>query len=227
MPEPSVDWLELSRIFAPLDEHQRERVLGRATRRTLARREVLERQGEPARTFYVVTAGYLKLTQLTAGGDEVVVRFVGPGEPYGGVVAFGQQTYPVTAQAVQHVELLAWPRDVLQTVLDDVPEVRTGIMAEITDHMREALTRVQQLSTERVGQRLAGTLLHLARPTGQTLRIAHPVTRQELAEMTGTTLFTVSRTLADWESRGFITTVDGRIHITAPARLAALRDDPA
>jgi CRP/FNR family transcriptional regulator, nitrogen oxide reductase regulator len=219
-------WPDDCRLVASLDADQQVRVLAAATSRTLKRREVLEREGDPALTFYVVRSGYLKLTQLTPNGDEVVVRFVGPGEPYGGVVAFQKQSYPVGAQAVERVEVLAWSRDALQRVLEEVPQLRLNIMGFITSHMREALDRVQQLSTARVGQRLAGTLLHLAQPVGEALRIAHPITRQELAEMTGTTLFTVSRTLSDWESRGFITPIDGRIHITAPARLAALRDDP-
>lgn len=226
MDEPSVGWSAHSRVFTGLLPDQRQAVLAAAATRRLERRDILERQGDPAHTFYLVDAGYLKLTQITAAGDEVVVRFVGPGEPYGGVVVFDHETYPVTAQAVEGVTVLGWSRTTLRRLLDECPQLRTNITAEIARHMRDALQRVQQLQTTRVGQRLAATLLMLAQPVGTALMIAHPITRQELAEMTGTTLFTVSRTLSDWESRGLIATIDGRIHLKQPARLEGLADEP-
>lgn len=214
-----------SRLFAGIDDQQRHAIIEAATPRTLARRQVLERQGDPGRAFYLVATGYLKLTQVTAGGNEVVVRFCGPGEPFGGVVVLDHETYPVTAQAVEHVGVLAWPLDVIRPLTEHVPRLRRNIVGEIAQHMRDALARVQQLQTTRVGQRLAATLLHLARPVGETLQIAHPVTRQELAEMTGATLFTVSRTLSDWEARGWIATVQAHIRLLQPACIEQLVDD--
>lgn len=214
-----------SRLFASLADDQRLAILQASRPRRLARREVLERQGDPARTFYLVAAGYLKLTQVTAGGEEVVVRFVGPGEPYGGVVVLDQDTYPVSAQAVEAATVLGWTRDVMRALTNEIPQLRMNIVGEIAQHMRDALARVQQLQTARVGQRLAATLLHLARPIGATLRIAHPVTRQELAEMTGATLFTVSRTLSEWESRGWIATVQAHIELLQPTHIERLVDD--
>ncbi len=212
-------------MLEKLSDGQRRSILAAGLPRTLARREVLEHQGDPARTFYLVASGYLKLTQLTAGGDEVVVRFVGPGEPYGGVVVLEQDTYPVSALAVEQVSVVGWPRDVLRRLTDDIPQLRMNIVTEIAQHMRDALTRVQQLQTTRVGQRLAATLLHLARPFEGTLQIAHPITRQELAEMTGATLFTVSRTLSEWEARGLIATAQAHIRLLEPAHIERLVDE--
>ncbi len=214
-----------SRLFAQIDDRQRRQILEAASVRMLARREVLEHQGDPARAFYLVASGYLKLTQLTAGGDEVVVRFTGPGEPFGAVVVLDQDTYPVTAQAVEQAGVLGWPVDVIRRLSDEIPRLRTNIVGEIAQHMRDALARVQQLQTTRVGQRLAATLLHLARPAGETLQIAHPITRQELAEMTGATLFTVSRTLSEWEARGWIATVQAHIRLLQPACIEQLVDE--
>jgi CRP-like cAMP-binding protein len=81
-------------------------------------------------------------------------------------------------------------------------------MREMTAHMTDALTRVRELTTARVGQRLAQTLLRLARQCGRQtpggVLITQPLTRQELAELTGTTLYTVSRTLTKWEADGLL-----------------------
>jgi CRP-like cAMP-binding protein len=175
---------------------------------TLKRGQVLVRQGEPAHHFYLLEAGFLKLLQLTPEGTEVIVRFVAPGEPFGGVVALSTVAYPVTAVVVHPSTLRSWPRDVVSELLMQTPQVRTNIMREMAMHMSDMLTRVGELTTARAGQRLAHALLRLARQCGQPaadgVLITQILTRQELADLTGATLYTVSRTLAKWESEGLL-----------------------
>jgi CRP-like cAMP-binding protein len=197
-----------SRIFDGLTETERDRWLARAATATLQRGQVIARQGDPARHLYVLETGFLKILQLTADGTEVILRFIVPGEPFGGVVALGNATYPVTAVVVQPSVLCSWTREVVAELLAQTPQVRVNIMKEMATHMAEALTRVRELTTERVGQRLAQALLRLARQCGQTgpdgVLITQSLTRQELADLTGATLYTVSRTLAKWESLGLL-----------------------
>jgi CRP-like cAMP-binding protein len=197
-----------SRIFDGLTDAERERWLVRAATATFQRGQVIARQGDPARHLYVLETGFLKLLQLTADGAEVILRFVVPGDPFGGVVALGNATYPVTAVVVQPSVLRSWTRDVVAEMLAQTPQVRVNIMKEMATHMAEALTRVRELTTERVGQRLAQALLRLGRQCGQAreegILITQPLTRQELADLTGATLYTVSRTLAKWESEGLL-----------------------
>jgi CRP-like cAMP-binding protein len=197
-----------SRVFDGLTDAERERWLTRAGTATLKRGHVLARQGDPARHFYLVETGFLKILQLTADGAEVIVRFVGPGEPFGGVVAIGDAAYPVTAVVVQPSTLRSWTREAVAELLELNPQVRVNIMREMAMHMTDALTRVRELTTARVGQRLAQALLRLSRQCGQPgadgVLITQPLTRQELADLTGATLYTVSRTLAKWESQGLL-----------------------
>ena len=105
----------------------------------------------PARNFYLVETGFLKLLQVTEEGAELIVRFVGPGEPFGGVVALGDAPYPVTGLVVEPSELRAWTRERLVDLVVRFPQIRTNIMREMTAHMTDALTRVRELATERVG----------------------------------------------------------------------------
>lgn len=169
---------------------------------------MLIRQGEPASTFFLMERGYLKLTQVTPEGSEVIVRFVGRWDPVGGVAALGEAPYPVTATACDAVDVLAWPRKVLADLLERYPQLKTNILREMTAHMDDALTRLRELATLKVSQRLAHTLLRLTGPAKSdragTLTVPHTLTRQELAELTGTTLFTVSRILTDWENAGLV-----------------------
>jgi CRP-like cAMP-binding protein len=217
-----------SRIFDGLDEEGRRSWLDESSTVSLKRGEALARQGDEARTFYVINRGLLKLVQLTPEGHELIVRFVGPGDPFGGVVALDGATYPVTALAVEGTDLRGWPRERLARLLEQFPQVRTNIMREMTAHMTDALTRVRELATERVGQRLAHTLLRLMRQCGQTtsqgVLITHPLTRQELAELTGTTLYTVSRTLSQWQADGILHSTNRRLLVKRPRRLEAIAD---
>lgn len=213
-----------SRIFDGLSDAERERWLARGTSSSLKRGQTLERQGEPARHFYLVESGFLKILQLTAEGTEVIVRFVSPGEPFGGVVALGDSAYPVTAVVAQPCVVHKWTREAVTELLREHPQVRVNIMREMATHMTDALTRVRELTTARVGQRLAQTLLRLTRQCGQPapgggVLITQPLTRQELADLTGTTLYTVSRTLAKWESLGLIESRKRLLFVRSPKRL--------
>ena len=218
--------LRRSRIFDGLTDIERQAWLDAGRTSLVKRGQALARQGDNADTFYLIEAGLLKLVQLTAEGREVIVRFVGPSEPFGGVVALDGTAYPVTALAVEATRLVGWPRDLLARLLAAFPQVRTNIMREMAAHMAEALTRVRELTTERVGQRLAHALLRLVRQCGRDtaegMVIAHPLTRQELAELTGTTLYTVSRTLSQWETDGVLRTVGRQLIVRSPKRLEAL-----
>jgi CRP-like cAMP-binding protein len=218
-----------SRIFDGLTDGERERWLARAAKVEVARGETLARQGEQAHRFYLLESGFLKLLQLTADGTELIVRFIAPGDPFGGVVALGDAPYPVTAVAVQPSVALAWARDAVGTLLSDTPQVRVNIMREMTMHMTAALTRVRELTTASVDQRLAHTILRLAaqcgRPEADGVLIAQPLTRQEIADITGTTLYTASRTLSKWESLGVVETRQRMLFVRSTRKLEAIAGD--
>ncbi len=183
----STSGLAHSRLFHGMAATDARAILAAGSPRALRKGEALIRQGEPASAFFLVDCGYLKLTQLTAEGAEVIVRFVGPWDPVAGVAALGEAPYPVTATACDAVSVLAWPRAVLADLLARYPELKTSILREMTAHMDDALTRLRELATLKVSQRLAHTLLRLTqpKPTGAGhLAIPHSLTRQELAELT-------------------------------------------
>lgn len=191
-------------------------ILEAGTRRTLKKGQVLIRQGDPAASFFLIERGYLKLTQLTADGGEVIVRFVGPLDPVAGVTALGGGVYPVTATACDRVDLLSWSRAVLTDLLSRFPLLKTNVLREMTAHMDDALTRLRELSTMKVSGRLAHTLLRLThplKPAAGALAVPHALTRQELAELTGTTLFTVSRILTHWEAAGLVRSSRARVEV--------------
>lgn len=217
-----------SPLLQNLSAEARGEMLRRGVQKRVPGRAILAHQGDLATTFYVVESGWLKLTQLTADGRQVVVRFVGPGEPFGGVAALEISTYPVTAQAVVPARVLAWSRPVLTDVISRFPEIRTSIMQVLADHVTSSLTLIRELATEPVPRRLAHALLRLAEQAGcRTARgvlLEPPLSRQELAEMTGTTLYTASRTLSEWQAAGVVETARRSILIRSPERLRQIAE---
>jgi CRP/FNR family transcriptional regulator, nitrogen oxide reductase regulator len=159
----------------------------------------------------------------------VLVRFVGPGEICAGVSALEGSTYPVTAQAVEPVRLLLWPRDALREMCGRFPQIQTNILRAITGHLQDSMSRARELATERVAQRVARNLLRLVRQSGREvdggLLIGHPLSRQELAEMAGTTLYTVSRLLSQWEAEGIVEAGRKKVLVRSIGRLAEMAEE--
>jgi len=217
-----------SRLFQAMPPPDSHAVLAAGAHRSLHKGQVLLRQGEPASTFFLMQRGYLKLTQLTPDGAEVIVRFVGPGDPVAGVAALGEAPYPVTAAACDAVDVLAWSRGQLADLLARYPQLKTNILREMTAHMDDALTRLRELATLDVRQRLAHTLLRLTVKAGAAgaggLTVPHTLTRQELAELTGTTLFTVSRILTEWEGAGLVHSTRAHVAVMDAERLRDAAD---
>jgi CRP-like cAMP-binding protein len=215
-----------SRIFDGLADQARHACLASAQTISVRSGQWVARQGEPATQFYLVEQGALKILQDTPQGTELIVRFVGPGEPFGGVVALEHAPYPVSALAVEPTRLFTWKVGALREMLDTHPMVRANIMREMTAHMTDALTRVREMTTLRVGARIAITLMRLVRQCGRQtpegVLITHPLTRQELADLVGTTLYTVSRTLSQWEADGVLESRKRHLLIRTPKDLAAL-----
>ncbi len=221
-------WMELRecRLLEGLSESDRHACVAKGHRVSFKRGHWVARQGEPATAIYAITSGMLKLLQSNRDGEELIVRYVGPGGVFGGVVAVDRVPYPVSAITIEPTEGCAWDSRALRDVLDTFPTVRANIMREMTLHMTDALTRVREMTTLRVGERLALTLVRLARqigrPTDEGILIAHALTRQELAELAGTTLYTASRTLAQWEEDGLLRSTRKQLLIRQPRHLAQL-----
>lgn len=219
------------RLFQGFAPGEGEQVLSAGRTRVLARGEVLFREGEPASALYLVEAGRIKLTQITAGGQEVIMRYLAPGDAFAAVALFEHGTYPVTARATERTRLRAWTREVLPELVREHPRFEANLLRIVSAHTREALSRVRELSTEPVPQRLARTLLRLGQQVGRQQPdgtvLVERITQQEIAEIAGTSLYTVSRTLADWEGESLVETGRQRFHIRDADRLAQIADGTA
>jgi CRP/FNR family transcriptional regulator, nitrogen oxide reductase regulator len=199
------------RLFAGLDAAELADALREARTRRVPKGGTLFEQGKEARGFYLLLQGRLKAVQTGSDGQQIVVRFLGPGEPVGLFSLLGPgQRYPATAVAVVESLALAWEGAALAELLRDHPRIALNAMPAMGSRVHDAHARLRELAGgERVERRLARALLRLVRQAGRreeggAVRIDFPITRQDLAEITGTTLHTASRVLSGWEQAGIL-----------------------
>jgi CRP-like cAMP-binding protein len=214
-------------IFSSMSPGELDAVLATASTRRLPEGKTVFRQGNDAVEFFVMLQGRLKVVQATPDGQQVVVRYVNPGEMCGIAKAMQRTTYPGTASAVVDSMALVWPSSEWEGLLARSPALASNVLALIARRLQEADARVRELSTEEVERRVAHALLRLAKQAGRKTEegvlIDFPMTRQDIAEMTGTTLYTVSRVMSAWEARG-LTSGRKRITLCDPHKLFMLAE---
>ena len=190
---------------------------------------MLFRQEDEAVYFWLLAKGRVRLSQITAEGEQVILHIAGPGEALGIVAVLSHFPYPVSAQAIEASTLLRWEAEQMQALMLRYPRMALNAVEILAEHVRHFQDRIRELATERVERRIARALLRLARQTGRRIPegvlLDLPLTRQDLAEMCGTTLYTVSRTLSAWEQAGILSTGRARVVVRTPHRLVAIAED--
>lgn len=219
-------------VFSGASRAEIEAVLAEARLLERAKGEPIFRQGEPPHSFWLLLDGRLQVVKLTPDGQQVVVRYIGPGEFFGIAVAMGLAAYPATATPVLESTALVWPSSAWPRIVVKCPTLSAAALHTVGARLHDAHSRVVEMSTQPVEQRIATALLRLARQAGRTdasgIVFDFPISRQDIAEMTGATLHTVSRTLRAWQTHGLLGGGRQRIEIRDPKRLMAIAgDEPA
>jgi CRP-like cAMP-binding protein len=185
-------------------------------------------EGDPAQEFFVLTSGHVKLTALTPGGDEITLRVLGAGGPFGAIAGLGPLHYGVSARALEPTEALAWTSGAMRTVLETNGILTLNALRLTAGRLCELQQRYCQLITEPAECRVARALLRLVDVGGRGgeagIHVEFPVSRQDIAAMAGTSLFTVSRLLRSWERRGILQGKRRRIVLVEPRTLAAIAE---
>ncbi|MCC7125337.1 MAG: Crp/Fnr family transcriptional regulator, partial [Acidobacteria bacterium] len=170
-----------------------------------------------------------KLTQLTPEGHQVLLRLVAPSEAFGGIAAFGGAAYPVTAEAVTASAALEWPGRVMAGLMERHPRLAINALRFVSARLHELQVQYRQLATEKVERRIARALLRLVEQAGRRVEsgvlIDLPLSREDIAQMTGTTVYTVSRVISRFEGEGVLEAGRQRMVIRNAPALLSVADD--
>ena len=210
-------------VSAELDD-----LLAEARSARYPKNAVVFEQGAEAHSFFLLLHGHVRAAKTTPAGQQVVVRYVTAGETFGVATAIGLRLYPATATAVDDSVALSWPSAAWPRLVQKHPALAGSTLQTVGARLQESQNRIVEMSTEQVERRVAHALVRLARQSGRKIErgieIDFPISRQDIAEMTGTTLHTVSRILSAWEGQGLVDGGRQRIVLRDPHRLFQLAE---
>jgi CRP-like cAMP-binding protein len=172
----------------------------------IARRQTIFFAGDAVKEVLLLSEGCMKITLLSQTGGAVILRLVGPGEVIGTVGLTEQTTHSASAEALVSSKVVAWNGATFERLLTQFPILRRNTINIMERRLAILEARFRDVSTQQVAQRVARQLLRLLPQVGQRIdgAVEIKLSREDLAQMTGTTLFTVSRLLSSWEEQGLV-----------------------
>jgi len=188
--------------------------------------ETIFGEGMDAERFYLLLDGHIRVIRTTPGGDQIIALHITAGQLFGIAAALGRDTYPATAMAATQSLAISWPTRLWGSFVAKYDGFSTETLATVGARMGELHGRITELATQAVEQRVANALLRMVNQSGRKIdggiEIAFPITRQNIANMAGTTLHTVSRLLSGWEKQGIVESTRRHVVVTDPHRLVVL-----
>ena len=212
--------------FSQLERAQIREILDQASSKRLDAGNAVFEEGNAAERFFLLLDGTIRVVKITPNGDQVTSLHIPAGQLFGIAPALGRNTYPATAVAASELLYLSWPASLWPKFVADYPGFASETYKTVGARLTELNNRIVEMSTQHVEQRIARALLRLVNQSGKRIgdeiEINFPITRQDVSEMSGTTLHTVSRLLSAWEKNGLVRSKRKKIVVSDPHRLVVL-----
>lgn len=191
--------------------------------------EFFYRHGENAASLFVVALGTTKLIRPSSHGQDVVLNILGPGEGCGTLGILGQPVYPDSAVALTDSCALEISAGVFKDAMERHPRLALTVLDEVLHRFEQSQETIRGLSVDNVRQRVAAALLVLADKLGDpqagTIALRLPLTRTDLAALTGMTPETVSRVMSSLRDDGIVDTGRRWTTVLDRSRLAAAAEE--
>lgn len=202
--------LRKSPIFRRLGPEDRQRLTALASVREFDKSDLLFSEGDASEFLYTITSGRVKVFKGTARGTDVILEIFGPGDSVGAVAVYESRPYPASAMALEATTCLLIPRQSFFGLLETHPTFVRGLLVGLTHRLMELTNRLTELTGGHIEPRLARLFLKLADDIGQKrpggIFIPMPLSRQELADMIGTTIETTIRIMSRWGKENMVRT---------------------
>jgi CRP-like cAMP-binding protein len=207
---PNLVVLNQLALFRHVTAEDRDRLVEVSFLRTYERGALLFSEGDPSDFFFVVVSGRVKVFKHGPSGSDIILELFGPGSPLGAVAAYGSRPFPASAQALEPTTCLLIPRREFFALLEQHPSLVRGLLGSLSHRLIELTSRLAELTGGRVEARFARLFLKLTDQLGRRERdgmfIPLPLARQELADLTGTTIETCIRIMSRWGKEDLLRT---------------------
>jgi len=225
---PDVSQLAAVPPFCLLEASQLRAILDLAQVSHLIAGAVVFDEGHPVRRFHLLLSGHIRFVRMTAEGDQIIMLHTPAGQMFGMGAALGHHIQKATAIAVDDCLILSWPNALWPVFTAEYDGFAAETLRALGVQSDEMSNRIVELSTKLVEQRIACALLRMIGQSGRKvaggIEIDFPITRQNIADMTGTTLHTVSRLLSAWEKQGLVASTRCHIVVTNPHRMVMISE---
>jgi len=216
--------LKATPVFRKLTDADRATVARAASVRTYRKGETIFEQDSPPEAFYTIAAGRVKIFKMLPTGKDIILEVFGAGDPLGAIAVYDERPFPASAVALEDTTCVIIPRQAFFSLLEAHPSLVRGLMLGMTVRMVELTNRLAELSGSRIEPRFARLFLKLASDMGQADRgggtfIPLLLSRQELADMTGTTIETAIRIMSRWGKQDIVRTEKDGFILIDRARL--------
>jgi CRP/FNR family transcriptional regulator, nitrogen oxide reductase regulator len=193
-------------LFSDISPADCSAIIAAACQESFRPGQTIFSEGDPVEEVELLVAGWVKITQPCPGGNEVIVRLAGIGELVGAFGCWSDHKHRSTAQAVRSCTALVWDAAIFNEILEHFHLFLWNTIRALEERLAEIEQRFREVSTENVGSRLSSELIRLSKRFGCAMNGHQEIclSRQELAQLTGTTLSTVSRYLCHWQSLGIV-----------------------
>jgi CRP/FNR family transcriptional regulator, nitrogen oxide reductase regulator len=212
--------------FRHLERSQIREILDLSSVRRYDEGTAVFSEGMAADRFFLLLDGYIRVIRTSPSGEHIIAMHIAAGQLFGIAPAIGRETYPATATAAMETIALSWPSRLWHDFIANYEGFASETYKIVGQRMQNLHEQVLELATQAVEQRLASALLRMANQSGRKvengIEIAFPVTRQNISDMTGTTLHTVSRLLSAWQKQGIVESTRRHIVVTRPHDLMLL-----
>jgi len=210
--------------FVGMEDTALQDVLDLSDSMHYAKGKMIFREGDQAKCFYLLLDGHIRVVKTSPHGEQIIARVISSGELFGIAKALHRDTYPADTVAAVDCLVLCWSNRHWDKIVNAYPSFASNTNKTVGKRLAETQARVMELATERVEQRVASTIVKLAAQTGKKtnegILIDFPISRQDVSEMTGTTLHTVSRLMSAWESKGWVKSGRQKITLLESHKLA-------
>ena len=212
-----IETLKKSDMFSKFKDEEFEAISGLFNLKQYKNNETIFLEGDTSDNFYLVAAGSVKVLKHTVMGKDIILEMMSPGDVFGGVAVLDKKPYPASAEAMEAASVIKISRIDLLKIMEEYPVLKLEIVRYFSDKLRDAHEMLKNIATERVERRIASLLLKLSEKVGvadgEFIRIDFPLTRQEIAEMVGTTVETCIRTMSKFQKDGLVKSANSRIMI--------------
>ena len=202
--------LRVTPVFQQLSPEDRRRVAQVSVVRRYGKGDVIFEQESKADAFFTIASGRVKIFKMLASGKEMILEVFGRGDPLGALATYTGRPFPASATALEETTCVQIPRATFFNLLEEHPSLVRGLLIGMTVRLVELTNRLAELSGARIEPRLARLLLKLGREMGKPDRggiyIPLVLSRQELADMTGTTIETAIRIMSRWGKEALVRT---------------------